>query len=273
MLARDTNYRVDSVRVQTVPTGSGLLGQTVTTTNATFGSGFVADYKTGLDLDVIAGYDFGVFRIEGELGYKRARLRDLAASSTLVTAINTPPISGVTPDSFSFGDRTTILSAMINGLVNLEIASGVDIYAGGGVGKARVKAFSDRDSALALQLIGGVSMAISPNIDLGLKYRYFQTRNLRFDTAATFTGAGGSTSASTFASQGKFRSHSALVGLTFYFAGAATVLPPPPPIEVAPPPPPPPPPAMQTCDDGTVIEATSVCPAPPPPPPAQPERG
>jgi hypothetical protein len=41
------------------------------------------------------------------------------------------------------------------------------------------------------------------------------------------------------------------------------------------PPAPPPPPATQTCPDGTVIEATGVCPVAPPPPPPPPsgERG
>jgi hypothetical protein len=39
------------------------------------------------------------------------------------------------------------------------------------------------------------------------------------------------------------------------------------PAYVAPPAPPPPAPAMQTCPDGTVIDAAAVCPAPPPPPP------
>src|SRR5690242_19037018 len=29
-------------------------------------------YKHGLDLDFVGGYDFGMFRLEGELGYKRA---------------------------------------------------------------------------------------------------------------------------------------------------------------------------------------------------------
>ena len=47
--------------------------------------------------------------------------------------------------------------------------------------------------------------------------------------------------------------------------------------EVAPPAPlpPPPPPAMQTCPDGSMIEATAACPVPPPPPPPPPagERG
>lgn len=50
-------------------------------------------------------------------------------------------------------------------------------------------------------------------------------------------------------------------------------------VEAAPPSPPPPPPppaqpATQTCPDGSVILATSICPAPPPPPPPPPvERG
>ena len=275
LFPRDTNYRADSIRVQTVPIGSGLLGQTVTTTNTIFGSGFVADYKKGLDLDAIVGYDFGLFRLEGELGYKRARLRDLGASDTLLAAINTAPISGVTSDSFAFGNRTTILSGMINALVDFQVTPGVSIYGGVGGGRARVKTFGDRDSAIALQLIGGVSTAISQNLDLGLKYRYFRTGKLRYDTAASFTGAGGSTSVSTFSNESKFRSHSLLASLIFNFGGVTEYAPPPPPVEVAPPPPPPPP-ATQTCPDGSVILATDACPVPPPPPPPpppEPERG
>src|SRR5678816_2840352 len=30
------------------------------------------DHKLGYDTDLIAGYDFGMFRLEAELGYKRA---------------------------------------------------------------------------------------------------------------------------------------------------------------------------------------------------------
>jgi TonB-dependent receptor len=54
--------------------------------------------------------------------------------------------------------------------------------------------------------------------------------------------------------------------------GGARAAPPPP----LPPAPLPPPPATQTCPDGTVVDATAVCPAPPPPPapaPAPVERG
>lgn len=99
---RSTDYDVSATRVQTVPTGNGLLGQTVTTTNTLYRNGFNADYKTGLDVDAIAGYDFGVVRLEGELGYKRTRVRNLAASSFLLTDANTAPISEVTSGSSYF---------------------------------------------------------------------------------------------------------------------------------------------------------------------------
>jgi len=62
-------------------------------------------------------------------------------------------------------------------------------------------------------------------------------------------------------------------GIRFHMSRAAA---PPPPPPVAPPPPPAP--AMQTCPDGSVVQATASCPVPPPPPPpppapAKPERG
>jgi outer membrane receptor protein involved in Fe transport len=61
------------------------------------------------------------------------------------------------------------------------------------------------------------------------------------------------------------------VTVSLRFGGASKVAAAPAP----PPPPPPPPPAMQTCPDGSVIEATGTCPPPPPPPPPAPvpERG
>ena len=278
LFPRVTKYRVNDLRVQSVPTGGGLLGQTVTTTNNSYGSGFVADYKKGVDVDAIAGYDLGMFRLEGELGYKRTRDKSFSASPTLLAATNTPPFSGLTSSSFAFGDRTRVMSAMLNGLIDVDVAPGFRLYGGGGAGRARVKTLGQRDTAWAYQFIAGASTAISPNIDLGLKYRYFQTSRLRFSNGAVFTNAAtGATSTSTFVETGKFRSHSLLASLIFKFGSVAA--PPPPMVEAPPPPPPPPPPpATQTCPDGSVIEATAACPMaptppPPPPPPAQGERG
>src|SRR6185437_14519134 len=43
-------------------------------------------YKKGWDLDFIGGYDFGMFRLEGELGYKRAALKSVSVNDTFLTA-------------------------------------------------------------------------------------------------------------------------------------------------------------------------------------------
>lgn len=219
---RSTNYNVSAMRVQTVPTGNGLLGQTVTTTNTLYRNGFNADYKTGLDVDAIAGYDFGFIRIEGELGYKRTRARSLTASSFLVTDTNTAPISGVTSGSFASGNRTTVLSGMVDALVDYNLTPTIRLYAGGGAGRARAKSLGDRDDAWAYQLIAGASTALAENLELGVKYRYFQTDQLHFNGTASFADAKtGATSVSQFADSGKFRSNSVLVSLIYSFGGAS----------------------------------------------------
>ena len=48
--------------------GAPVVTSATTTGTTTYGSGFTADYKRGVDIDAIAGYDFGMFRLEGELG-------------------------------------------------------------------------------------------------------------------------------------------------------------------------------------------------------------
>ena len=56
--------------------------------DGTYNNAIGVDYKTGLDLDLIAGYDFGMFRLEGELGWKRAGLDDLEISDEFVDAVS-----------------------------------------------------------------------------------------------------------------------------------------------------------------------------------------
>ena len=165
----------------TSTTGAPVVGPAVVTSGTVSGGAFNADYKRGVDLDVIAGYDFGMFRLEGELGYKRTRARDYTANTVLLNSVNNPlGVTGYTPTGgaitnastqFNFRDRTTVLSGMVNGLVDFGIDPSVRAYLGGGVGRARVKTFGDRDSAWAWQFIAGLATAISPNVDLGLKYR------------------------------------------------------------------------------------------------------
>jgi opacity protein-like surface antigen len=161
--------------------------------DTTFDDAFGLDYKKGLDVDAIIGYDFGMFRLEGELGWKRAKLDEFSVNSDFVDdlnlALNRPDVDCGTADpcgafpaisdaDFDLDGKVTVLSAMLNGLVDFGNEDGLSFYAGGGIGRARVKALGDKDSAMAWQLIAGVRYAISPNIDFGLKYRFFRTGKL-----------------------------------------------------------------------------------------------
>ena len=222
------------------------------------------DHDLGVDIDLIAGYDFGAFRLEGELGYKRAGIDGVRFDPGLIDA-----------DDIGVDGKTRILSGMINALLDFGGDNGVGGFLGGGIGIARVRmqadldsvagGFSGKDRGLAWQILAGVRAPISDNIDLGLKYRFFNTR-FDFESEDSVDG--------TRELDGKLRSHSLLASLVFNF-GAPVPLPPPPPPPPAPLPPPPAP-ATQTCPDGSVILATDTCPLPPPPPPPPPpapERG
>lgn len=241
-------------------------------------------WKAGYDVDLIGGYDFGMFRLEGELGYKHARAKDVTVEENFVVAFNSGAGTLFTQDDFDLGGKASVLSGMVNALLDFGGDDSVGGYIGGGVGYAHVRAFTDSDSSFAWQLIAGVYVPLSPNFDIGLKYRYFNTGKLHLTDVDAFTAGAGpcgpvgapspcSGGTATFSINDKWRSHSILASLVYNFY-TPPAPPPPPAVEV--PPPPPPPPATQTCPDGSVILATDTCPAPPPPPPPPepaPERG
>ena len=185
---QDADLFVDYTTTQT-PATPVVVGPADTTFDNTFG----LDYKTGYDIDAIAGYDFGMFRLEGEIGYKRAKLNDLEIDSSDLAAINTAlnrPDRDVLPDpvdplgplldtDIDIDDSSgKVLSGMINALVDFGDDNGLSFSAGVGFGRARVKMLGESDSAWAWQGILAARYAISPNIDIGLKYRYFRTGNL-----------------------------------------------------------------------------------------------
>jgi opacity protein-like surface antigen len=152
---------------------------------------FSINYRIGYDVDVIGGYDFGIFRLELELGHKRANLRsidpdDITGSflADFNAALNRPSaqpdpgapgLPALTIDDFDLDEKMSILSAMINGLVDVGVTDRLSLYGGGGYGRSRASALGDKDSAWAWQYMAGVRYAIGPKIDLGIKYRYFNS--------------------------------------------------------------------------------------------------
>lgn len=232
-----------------------------TFTEITFAADDIAEVELGrgYDADLIAGYDFGLFRLEAELARKSVNAEDFDLRDDFAADIEQEFTLG--DDDFDWNGGARVTSLMANGLVDFG-GDRFGGYVGAGVGRARVKLFGDRDSAMAYQLIAGVRAAVTDSIDLGLKYRFFRTGRVDFLADDQDTGGRFSTDA-----EGRFRSHSLLASLVFNFGRAGEALPPPPPPAPTSAPAAPPPPATQTCADGSVILATESCPPPPPPPP------
>jgi hypothetical protein len=121
------------------------------------------------------------------------------------------------------GGSSSALSFMINGMLDFGDDDGISGFVGGGVGMARVKANNYRnfanatpfldgsDSGLAWQVFAGVRQRIRDNIDVTVKYRFFNADNVKL---IAFNGA---------ESEYRFRSHSLLGGITFRFGGTGPV--------------------------------------------------
>jgi OmpA-OmpF porin, OOP family len=203
-----------------------------------------ADLHTGYDVGGLVGYDFGMFRLEGEVAYKRNRVDSITTTGLTNSGLAVAPAGTY---ELASGENHT-LSFMVNGLLDFGPNDGLQGYVGGGAGLARVKLarykvvepsnfLDDSDTNLAWQALAGVRYPVGQNVDLGLKYRFFNVRNI--DTLGRVVADNYKTDV---------RSHSLLASLIYNFGAAAEAAPeapppppPPAPVEAAPPPPPPPP--------------------------------
>ena len=219
----------------------------------------VIDHEYGYDGAGFVGYDLGAFRLEAEVAYKNADIDEIETIVNLPGSVaGSAAIGAAIPQTFrdAGGGNTTALSFMINGLLDFGEDDGISGFLGGGVGIARVnfnnqRAYAnqgafidDSDTRFAWQLLAGVRQAISDNVDVTVRYRFFNVNDLE---TVGFGGREFST---------RLRTHSLLGGLTFNFGA--------PDVDIPIPPPPPP---MKTCPDQTVVPATAPCPTPPPPGP------
>ena len=136
---------------------------------------FDINYKTGVDGDLIAGYDFGLIRAEVEASHKWAKHSsyDIAGDGSLDGHGHTSGFTDMGNILLDFGKNDT-----------------VNFYVGGGAGlawlneRSTVRADNANETVLleshikskghfAWQGIAGVRVPLFRYFDVGLKYRYF----------------------------------------------------------------------------------------------------
>jgi outer membrane protein OmpA-like peptidoglycan-associated protein len=236
-LARDDSWYVGIA-------GGGMIVEDIdySITNSaapTLGGTGSVDHNYGIDLDGTIGYDFGAFRLETEVGYRRATVDGYSSTGLIPVGTGTTVAAG----NYGYaGGRSSALSFMVNGLLDFGPDDGLQGFVGGGAGVARVQQrlaltrsyqlLDDSDTVFAWQALAGIRAPLSDHLDVSLKYRFFNADNVKLVDARNS------------AYDGRFRSHSLLGGLTYNFGA---------PEEAAPPPPPPPPPPEVVCSPGPFI--------------------
>lgn len=166
------------------------------------------EFDPGINLGGTGGYDFGFFRLEGELSYKHAEMK----------AINNRDIG----ERFrSIDGSLGALAMMGNAFFDLHNNSPVTPYWGAGAGLAVLR-LSDTfgtsttsgtrfiyseadDTVFAYQVGGGVEIALNRQLSLDIGYRYFGTSTATFDEDFTRS------------TELKLESHNVAVGLRVKF--------------------------------------------------------
>src|SRR5579863_4621027 len=152
-LARDKTWYVEG------DAGGTIVEDQKIKTSPDLGSVPIGTYKTkvGYDFGGTLGYDFGMFRLEGDVNYSRAMKKQFT------TAGGTTYYAG----RGQLGGSTRILDFMVNGLFDFGPDDGLQGFVGGGVGVARVQTsiwtpnpvyLSDSSTGFAWQLLAGVRM-------------------------------------------------------------------------------------------------------------------
>ncbi|MFM7027077.1 MAG: outer membrane protein [Chakrabartia sp.] len=170
----------------------------VTTNTGTVSKGLVATHKSGNDLSIALGQDFGLIRIEAELSQRETPVGTLTAPATAkipigyVKGATTPVLTNGTFSALSGTTRSR--SAMINAYAQYNLPGDTRVFIGGGIGYDRTYAHAyaaktastvlvstsevvrDHDDGLAWQGIIGAREPIGDHVTIGLRYRYYHAR-------------------------------------------------------------------------------------------------
>jgi len=172
------------------------------------------NHDYGYDGALFVGYDLGAFRLEAEVAYKKASLETFDNSIVLPSSAGPHPVG-----EHEAAGSSSALAFMLNGMLDFGDDDGLSGFVGAGAGTASVKYkehrfagndgvfMDDSDTSFAWQVVAGLRQAISDNLDITLRYRFFNAGGV--DTQTYWTPVDDA--------KGSFRSHSLLGGLTFNF--------------------------------------------------------
>ncbi len=152
------------------------------------------EFDTGMVIEGAVGYDFGMFRAEGEIGYRK---NDIDKFSAL----------GI---SLSADGDIDALSFMANGYLDFENQTALTPYIGAGIGYATVSANDisvggidvgdEDDSVFAYQLGVGVGYSATESLIVEIAYKYFATSDPDFEDT-----------------EAEYDSHNILIGIRYAF--------------------------------------------------------
>ena len=190
------------------------------------------EHDQGWELGAFLGYDFGMIRTEAEIAYRETDPDTIVAGAPGIPTFTNAPATG-TFDPVA--GEMQVTTAMANALFDLGGNDGVGFSAGVGAGRAWVGAqysaaqgpgwLDDSDAAWAWQAIAGIRIPVTEEAEIGLKYRFLDTRQLEMVDSAGRANAF------------ELDSHSVLVTFIANLGGAA----------------PPPPPPVAQCNQGPYI--------------------
>ena len=150
-------------------------------------------FGAGVDADLFGGYDFGMFRLEGEAGYKSGHAKHATFNSGFINAVNTATGDALTTSSkFNIDETSHVWDIMMNGWLDVGGQSGVGGGVGAGLGYANVDQFGHSNGKFAWQLLAQAYYPVSRDFDIGIKYRYFhagETHGTNVFTASPPTAA------------------------------------------------------------------------------------
>lgn len=136
------------------------------------------EYDPSFFIKLAPGYNFGYFRLEGELTYQINKINKVNEH------IYIPDVSSDSGSSELNGSDVTATSILINGYYDFLKGNTLQPYITAGIGMARVKTHiqvvKDSDSVFAYQAGVGLSYNMSENVVLDFGYRYFATSDIEF---------------------------------------------------------------------------------------------